>query len=548
MKKLLILLGLMLASASAATADERRDALLADGSGYTLALPFDAFARPADAPLPDAPVSGRLSLDMVALSGGFQLVRDAYGAAANPEYAVRMLPEIAIGLMQDGDDIIPSEQGLIETAHPYFDLIFTPGKVWAEGKRRFISLPFALMEKNANCIHNGVLLVALGEDGKASNALAQVGSETCAYFQFNFWAAYSADWQDAKVVAGPWAHGMLPLKPMADLPEAIEVKDLSQESLILPADMTTYGLVLDGIHYSGGCMTRLGVYPHCETMVLPSYSLAKSLAGGLGLMALERTMPGMADRKIADLIPACSDWGDVTLNHLLNMTTGRYKSRKAHADEASAGFAPFFTAITGAEKTDFACNYFGKETKPGRRWVYHTSDTYLLGVAMNAALAKGEADYYRHYLLPVWQEMGLSPLLAIMRRTEGPEAAPFTGYGMVFTPDDIARLVSFLTSGNTPFEGPMLDAALQRSPADRGLEAGSNSLRYKNGFWAWNARKTLGCKADMWLPFLSGYGGITVVLLPGGNVYYYFSDGGVHAFASAIKAISAVTPICGEMP
>jgi CubicO group peptidase (beta-lactamase class C family) len=550
MKKLLILLGLMLASASAATADDRRDALLADGSGYTLALPFDAFARPDDAPLPETPISGRVTLDMTALSGGFQLVRDAYGTAENPEYAVRTLPEISIGLMQDEDDIIPSEQGLIETAHPYFDLIFTSGKVWMEGERRFLSLPFALMEKNANCIHNGVLLVALGEDGKASNALAQVGSETCAYFQFNFWSAYSADWQAGDAEVARQAHGKLPLKSVADLPETIDTKALSQESLISPADMTTYGLVLDGIHYSGGCMTRLGAYPHCESMVLPSYSLAKSLAGGLGLMALENRLPGMVDRKVADLVLACADWGNVTLGHLLNMTTGRYKSRIAHADEASEGYIPFFTASTGAEKTAFSCSYFDSKAKPGKRWVYHTSDTYLLGVVMNAALSGDTpgADYYRDHLLPVWQEMGLSPLLSVMRRTGEPDASPFTGYGMAFTADDIARLASALTSGNTPFEGRMLDSALQRNPADRGLEAGNKTLRYKNGFWAWNAREPLGCSTDTWLPFLSGFGGITVVLLPGGNVYYYFSDGGVHAFADAIKAISAVTPICGEMP
>lgn len=548
MRKLLISLGLMLAIASSATANERRDALLADGVGYSLALPFDAFARPDGAAAPNIPISGYLSLDMSALSGGFQLVRDAYGAAENPEYAVRTLPAISVGLKQDGNAIIPSEQGLVEAAHPYFDLIFTPGKVWAEGDRRFISLPFALMEKNANCIHNGVLLVAIGEDGTASNALAQVGSETCAYFQFNFWAAYSADWQAGDVEVGPQAHGKLPLRSVVGLSEAIDAKALSQESLISPADMTTFGLVLDGVHYSGGCMTRLGAYPHCDSLVLPSYSLAKSLAGGLGLMALENTLPGVVDCTVADLVPACADWGNVTLGHLLNMTTGRYKSRVAHADEASEGYVPFFTAATGAEKTAFSCGYFVRKAKPGKRWVYHTSDTYLLGVAMNAVLSGDGADYYRDHLLPVWQEMGLSPLLSVMRRTAEPQPAPFTGYGMAFTADDIARIASYLTSGSTAFEGPMLDAALQRTPADRGLEAGGKTLRYKNGFWAWNAREALGCKADTWLPFLSGFGGITVVLLPGGNVYYYFSDGGVHAFADVIKAISAVTPICGEMP
>lgn len=556
-----LLMTLVVAAASLPSAADQamRDAALENGAGYRLALPFEDFAPPATASAPATQIEGRLRLDMTALSGGFQKVRDLYGAADDPALAVRSLPEIDIALVQSGKDIVPVHQGLTTTAHPYFDLIFTPGKAWREGDgRRFISLPFALMEKNANCMHNGALLVALDAAGKASDAIAQVGSETCAYFQFNLWAAFKAEWQDGPqdgAASAATAHEVLtaarlPQQSVTEAPKGPSAAALAQEGTIAQNDMTAYGLVLDGVHYMGGCETRLGRYPHCETMVLPSYSLAKSLAGGLGLMALERALPGLADRKVADLVPACEGWGDVTLGHLLNMTTGRYKSRKAHVDEASAGYVPFFTAITGAEKTAFSCDYFGKETKPGKRWVYHTSDTYLLGVAMNAALSEEvapEADYYRDHLLPVWQEMGLSPLMAVMRRTKGPDASPFTGYGMALTADDIARIASSLTSGTTPFEGPMLDAALQRNPEDRGMQAGDKTLRYKNGFWAWNARGSLGCKADTWLPFFSGYGGITVVLLPGGNAYYYFSDGGVHAFATAIKAISAVTPICGDM-
>jgi hypothetical protein len=45
---------------------------------------------------------------------------------------------------------------------------------------------------------------------------------------------------------------------------------------------------------------------------------------------------------------------------------------------------------------------------------------------------------------------------------------------------------------------------------------------------------------------MSGYGGISLVLLPQGNIYYYFSDSYVHSFAAAIKELSKSIPICGE--
>ncbi len=560
MIKVLILLSFFASSPFAYADSARRDALLAGTDGYDLALPFQDFAPPELA-AETTRLEGRLRLDMTALSGGFQRVLDTYGVADNPDTQVRVMPDIDVELVQLGRQIIPLYQGLIQTRHPYFDLIFTPGTTWTEADgRRFISLPFALMEKNANCIHNGALLVALTPEGRASNALMQVGSETCAYFQFNFWGQYAASWRASELegadelLAKHRQHlaAQLPKKAIEDLTEDIDIKKVSQVSEIAPASMSTFGLVLDGVHYHSVCDTRLGPYPHCETMVLPSYSLAKSLAGGLGLLRLDALYGNVSSQTVASLIPDCTDWDDVTLSHLLNMTTGRYKSAVPHADEASEGFLPFFEAETAAEKTVFSCDYFDTETNEGAKWVYHTSDTYLLGVGMNAYLEHEEgpgADYYRDHLLPIWRELDLSPLLSVMRRTAGPDAEPFTGYGMAFTADDIARLAHLLARGDeglsVKFDQAGLAAAMQRNARDRGLEAGSKTLRYKNGFWAWNARESLGCREDTWLPFFSGFGGITVVLLPDGNVYYYFSDSGVHKFAEPVKALSAVTSICG---
>ena len=91
----------------------------------------------------------------------------------------------------------------------------------------------------------------------------------------------------------------------------------------------------------------------------------------------------------------------------------------------------------------------------------------------------------------------------------------------------------------------MLDAALQRNSGDSGLPAGSNELRYNNGFWAYNAQRVLNCERPVWIPFLSGYGGVVVILMPNGVVYYYVSDGGNFVWARAVKAADAIAPLCG---
>ena len=66
----------------------------------------------------------------------------------------------------------------------------------------------------------------------------------------------------------------------------------------------------------------------------------------------------------------------------------------------------------------------------------------------------------------------------------------------------------------------------------------------KNGFWAWNASDTLDCNKESWIPFMSGYGGIQVVLLPINVVYYYFSDSGVFRFAEVVKNLNQHQSIC----
>ena len=46
------------------------------------------------------------------------------------------------------------------------------------------------------------------------------------------------------------------------------------------------------------------------------------------------------------------------------------------------------------------------------------------------------------------------------------------------------------------------------------------------------------------MPFLSGYGGITLARFPNGVVYYCFSDGGAHRWDRAIRGADKIQPMC----
>ena len=49
-------------------------------------------------------------------------------------------------------------------------------------------------------------------------------------------------------------------------------------------------------------------------------------------------------------------------------------------------------------------------------------------------------------------------------------------------------------------------------------------FQYNNGFWALEFTTADGYGCDFWVPFMSGYGGITVAMMPSGATFWYVSD------------------------
>ena len=184
--------------------------------------------------------------------------------------------------------------------------------------------------------------------------------------------------------------------------------------------------------------------------------------------------------------------------------------------------------------------------------MYHTSDTYLVGVALQHFLdERGGGDVYESVLLePIWRALNLSPLLDVTKRTYDDAAQPFTGYGLTYEADDIARIANWLANDGGTLDGKpalytaMLDAALQRLPGVAGLPARSDGLYYENGFWDYDAGPSLGCAAPVWVPFMSGVSGITVAMFPNGVIYYYFSDSYVFHWQTGREAAHAIRWLC----
>ena len=530
---------------------------------------LSVFAPPARV-ASGASLNGTIKITPIGGSGGSHVLVDRANYAPKSPNLVKP-PLVEIGMISDGATLIPAFRSPIKSDHQDWEWIISPGTSWTEpddaGWSR-AAIPFALQERNANCTHNGMLTFLYRADGSTSRAAWEVVGETCAYLKLDMWGMATVNLNTEPLKHGDLlvkAHRVevasrVPTRPIAEIGSifpGVSPMQFESASEINPANMTAFGVFAGGIHWVGECMTRYGAYPFCDVLALPSYSLAKSMVGGLGLMRLELLYPGSSEEFISSNVRWCggSKWTDVTLSQALNMTTGNYDKLGYDLDESGEKMPEFFAADSRDERARLACAMFPRQAVPGTQWVYHTIDTYLLGVAMQNILKrrKGtEADIYSELIVdPIWRKIGLSPVLDDTKRSYDDARQPFVGWGLTMHRDDAVRFAQFvaggaLENGKAVVDPKMLAAALQRNPANRGAEAGSPDQRYKNGFWGWNISRAINCPSAVWVPFLSGFGGISIAMFPNGVIYYYFSDGHEYAWRQAALGANAITPMCGK--
>jgi len=565
-------LSLAAAGANAAVAPPLDAAILTGNATYKNPVEMTSYAMPFGAEAAQNEFKGRLRFAVQPGDARSEVLLDSKKIETpGREYA--RPPTFDFGFVQVDGRLVPVERGIVTGDGEWWDWIVGPGRVWQQGDDgdwSRASIPFALIEKNANCMHQGVLSFRYRGETEVSRVAYQVSQETCFYFKFNAWGTGAATRRvDAAIDHAAVRAGYrreisrrLPVKPIEllrkDYP-GLDPGSFGTAEDIAPRDMSVYGVLIRGVHYSGGCETRHGRYPYCDEMPLPSYSLAKTVMAGFALMRAEAVHPGVRKLLVTDYVPECRDaggWDGVTFENLLDMATGRYDSAGTDVDEDALNTSRFFLGTTHAEKIRISCTVYPRKEPPGRRWVYHTSDTYILGTALGAWWRKEkgpEADFFRDLLVePLYRRLGLSPEIATSRRTLDEAAQPFSGWGLVLRRDDIVKLGGFLAIGDgklgkdTLLDPQMVRASLQRDADDTGYPARDGSFRYNDGVYAWNIAAYLGCKKPAWIPFMAGYGGIVVAMLPSGIVYYYVSDGGVFSWVRAAAETGRLRPVCSD--
>lgn len=548
----------------ASARDQLTYADLMDGFDFTGPLPEAALAPPAGALPPVHLFEGRLELLGQEEGGHIDMVR----GELEPAHA--WLPEFDFAFVQTEDGwLLPVQRSLIIANHPLWNLHLEPGRAWLEPADQGLSrasLPFTLSVKGGNAAFNGTLTFLFGQ-GQVSHVWYQVTQEISTYVRANLWGLLEARYHPEEVVGAEQIcadfaaerAARLPLKPIEALAEDYPGTDPAAFGQGLsPEHVSWYGFVIDGVNYLGGCHTRFGQYPYCEGMRATSYSTAKSAFASLALMRLEQKYgPGVTGLLLRDDVPEYAaspgDWQDVTFEHALDMATGNYFSDRFMADDTSEEMGVFFGAQPFSERIAAAFNAPHKAA-PGTRWVYRTSDTFILMTAMQRYLQEQEGqgtDIFDFVVEEIYRPLGMGPgFFSTMRTADGNwQGQAEGGFGLWWAPDDAAKISLLLNNAGGEINGEqvlhpgLLAAALQQDPDDRGLRIDSRQM-YNNAFWARSYGKSDGFDCDFWVVSMQGISGNVVALFPNGTAYYYFSDNQEFTWDAALRAADGIRSIC----
>ena len=243
----------------------------AQGDEFTDPLSTASFA-PGPNP-PAVPLQGNVTLWGQRLNV-YEHVRQSW----LPEVAGE-LPLFEFDVVNHGSALIPVQREYRVTSHEVFDYFISPGQAWTDGSHSYASLPFTLIHRWTNCTHNGLVRFRYTESEIADIEFL-VNQETCHFLKFDMWGSGTAVYRPRPVPSADdvrqryeaeVTHRM-PTRPLSELTSIHEsMPDWILFDLPVNDDLTTAGVLIEGVNYTAGCRTRSEPYPYCDYMFHTSF-------------------------------------------------------------------------------------------------------------------------------------------------------------------------------------------------------------------------------------------------------------------------------------
>ncbi len=527
---------------------------------------------PADAPVGAAAADGMLPNSAflpgagaapahASFEGTLQLA--AAEMSTNPaQFAKRMMldrdtqlfPGVSLSFFTHGDHLVPVDRDLIrvgslKTGGSYWDIFVFPGRVWSEpadGAWSRASFGFALTNPLEGETHNGVAMFLYDGD-EVSDLRYQIVTLTSPFYVEEFFEA----WGQLQVLHDPAPiHGVgalqldyadeladkLPTLPWDELglavgPEALEGSDTP----VSPQDIIALALVRDGVLYRSPCYTPFGELPYCDDQRFGIWSASKTALGAVSMLALaQKYGPEVFDLPILDYIDAApphNGWDGVTVGDALNMATGLGEgSEVIEPNENHDGYLvrydEWYPLASRDDKVAAILTATDHPWGPGEVFRYRDQDMFLVGVVGDAYVKEQEgpdASLWEFLADEVYRPIGVRhPVAGLTLEPDGSIGVPLMQGPLWSTLEYLARIAA-LMQNHGEYEGRQILhrerlAELMYETPTRGLPYGSPTdagiRTYHMATWYLPFDAGEDCEVE--LPYMSGWGGQRVLMLPNG--------------------------------
>ncbi len=487
-------------------------------------------------------------------------------------YHDNIFPAVDVSFISHDGHLIPMDADIIAGtgATSPWNIIVSPGRVWSEpadGGLSRASFPFVLAD-SWNQAHNG-LMTFVYDDDAISKAQFQIVQQTAPDNRFSAFGELDAAYR-AHVVDGDRSvidgferdrATRLPVKAFADLETGLSIRALLAFGEPNNLPMSASGVIVDDTIYLRPCKTLYGDFPYCDEMRHGVYSVSKSLGAMVSMLYLaEKYGDGVFDLKVKDYVDVTAGhdgWENVTFADALNMATGMGEVATeplkwlVHAiGQDSELAAAFYLAASASDRLRTAFAVPSYTWGPGELFRYNNMDTFILAAAMDGLVKEREgpdANLWDMVTAEVLRPIGIFTLpLTHTDESDGSRGVPLLRSGAYPNVQDVARIVGLLRSGGRFGEQQllseaMLDEAFYRTDV-RGLDARSGGTSsYHMSLWYIPVR-LMDCQFDA--PFMSGYGGNLIVMLPNDVTVFHFTDNALVRVHHLIEAAHEIRSVC----